>query len=95
VTAVDWNAVAAAAANRPSQLRRREHVYDSAAGEPRHRTVRIDYSDGSKQIWQQRYVDGDWQNGLGQDFKTSSTGSRAYSKRRRPAGWCCWSRARR
>jgi hypothetical protein len=70
VSTVDWNAVAVAAANRPTQLRRREHVYESAAGEPLHRTVRVDYSDGSKRIWQQRWVDGEWQNGLGEDFRT-------------------------
>jgi hypothetical protein len=61
---IDWGAVAAQVANRPHEVARHEYEYVSAAGEPLHRTVRVDRSDGSKMVWQQRFEDG-WQNGLG------------------------------
>jgi hypothetical protein len=70
MSAIDWNAVAVNLENRPTELRRREHVYTNTTGELLHRTVRIDHSDGSKRIWQQRFENGEWQNGLGRDFRT-------------------------
>ena len=61
---VDWGAVSAQVENRPHEVARREYEYVSLDGEPLHRTMRVDRSDGSKVVWQQRFEDG-WTNGLG------------------------------
>ncbi len=63
---IDYDQLAVDVERRARIVARHEHEYVNAAGEPVHRTVRLDCSDGTKTVWQQRFEHGRWVNGLGQ-----------------------------